>query len=119
MQLYVLRTWGEHDDRGDDQRQDDADDQQGDDYPLPVPLWRGTAHQLLQHKHTHIRVNKGELGVKEGRHWQLVLLLQYSCDRLSATQLLKETSGNLSDRINSEGGNDRKKQEYAEDSSLC
>ena len=119
MQIYVLRTWGEHDDSGDNQRQDNADDQQGDDYPLPVPLWRGTAHQLLQHKQTHIKVNRGQLGEMEGRHWLLVLLLQYSCDRLSATQLLKETSGNLSDRIYSEGGNDRKKQEYAEDTSLC
>ena len=52
-----LRTGSEQDHRGDDQRADDQDDQQGDGDPFPVPLRKSTAHQVLSHTHTHTHVH--------------------------------------------------------------
>lgn len=41
-------TWGQQDNRGDNQGTDDEDDQQGDGNSFPVPLWRCAAHQVLE-----------------------------------------------------------------------
>lgn len=45
---FLLCTWCQQDDGGDDQRADDQNDKEGDRYSLPVPLRRVAAHQLLQ-----------------------------------------------------------------------
>lgn len=46
-------TRGQQDDGGDNQGADDEDDQQGDGYSFPVPLWRSAAHQVLKNKSLH------------------------------------------------------------------
>lgn len=48
MCMCAVRTRGQQDDGGDDQGADDEDDQQGDGYPFPVPLWGSAAHQVLK-----------------------------------------------------------------------